>query len=214
MNARHIEKRLHRKGCSRYLNALSVSFLIELQNLAGLQLGILLQVIQLHDGTDRGATLFSNTEERLATLHLVEARLLLVAGLGSCRSQLHLLAVLVAAEAHAASATQTGGNGRLLLVGGLAEHVVVVDNILIAEVEHQGRVEGHATETRLEVQVGTRAPSGVATKTDGVAGAHFLILFYELLRHVGVVGLQTVVVADDDVLAVATAFVAYDTHLA
>ncbi len=42
MNAEDTEKRLHREGCSRYLNALSVSFLIELQNLAGLQLGILL----------------------------------------------------------------------------------------------------------------------------------------------------------------------------
>ena len=67
--------------------------LIVLQNLTCLQFGILLQVVQLHDGLDRGATMFGNRIERLTLFNLVEARLLRIAGCRSCCCQFHIFIV-------------------------------------------------------------------------------------------------------------------------
>ena len=61
-----------------------------------------------------------------------------------------LIAVGIELSAHA---TQAVGYHRLLLIAVAVEHIVVVDDILVSEVEHQGRVEGHPTETRFEVEV-------------------------------------------------------------
>ena len=93
------------------------------------------------------------------------------------------------------------------------EHVVVVNNVLIAEVEHQGRIQGYATEACLEMQVRTRATASVATQSDRIAGTYLLIFCDELLRHVTIDGLKTVVVADDHVLTITTTFIANNANL-
>ena len=63
------------------------------------------------------------------------------------------------------------------------------------------------------MEVGTCATACVAAQTDRIAGLYLFILSDELLRHVSVVGLQSVVVADDDILAVASWLVFHDTYL-
>ena len=57
---------------------------VEFQNLTRLQFRRLLQVVQLHNGIDSRATLAGDRVERLTLANLVEARLLLIAGCGSC----------------------------------------------------------------------------------------------------------------------------------
>ena len=64
------------------------------------------------------------------------------------------------------------------------------------------------------MKVRTGATTCVTTQSDRIAGLYLFILSDELLRHVSVVGLQSVVVADDDILAVASWLVFHDTHLA
>ena len=63
----------------------------------------------------------------------------------------------------------------------------------------------------MKVRTGTAAR--VATQTDRIASLDFLILGNQLLRHMSVVSLQTIVVADNHVFAVASWFVFHDTHL-
>ena len=60
------------------------------------------------------------------------------------------------------------------------EHIVVVDDILIAEVEHQGRVQSYAAETRLEMQVRTGATTCVTTQSDNIASTNLLVFLYQL----------------------------------
>lgn len=73
--------------------------LVELQNLTRLQLGTLLQVVQLHDGINCGSAMTGNRVECLTLLYLMEARLLCIRGSRCCCSQFHFLAPVVRTEA-------------------------------------------------------------------------------------------------------------------
>ena len=73
------------------------------------------------------------------------------------------------------------GLGRLAVHGAAAEDIVVAGDILIAEVEEEGGVEGHTAKAGLKMQVGTCASSSVSAKTDGVAGADGLVLSDQML---------------------------------
>ena len=134
----------------------------------------------------------------VATLHIVSdvVRVVVV-----CGSQIVVLAAL------------TCGSQRLPVVRLLAEEVCVASHVLVAEVEHQCRVESHSAETGLEVQVRTGASSGVAAQSDRVSGTYLLVFCHEMLRHVSVDGLQTVVVAYHNVVAVSVCLISHDAHL-
>ena len=58
------------------------------------------------------------------------------------------------------------------------------------------------------------ASSGVTSESDGVAGFYHLVDGYELLGHVGVVGLESVAMTDDDVFSVACCLVAHYAYFA
>ena len=61
------------QGEPRSLLFLSNYFLVEFQNLSGFELSTLLQVVQLHDGVHRCATLAGDRVECLTLANLVEA---------------------------------------------------------------------------------------------------------------------------------------------
>ena len=63
------------------------------------------------------------------------------------------------------------------------------------------------------MQVRTRAASRVTTESDRITGANLLILCYQLLGHVTVDSLQSVIVTDHDILTIAASLIAYDTYL-
>ena len=82
------------------------------------------------------------------------------------------------------------------------------------EVKEAFRVDKLTEEACLEVQVGACGASGIATESDDVAGFYNLIGLAEMAAHVTVDGLQSVVMADYDVVAVAFRLVFHDAHLA
>ena len=88
--------------------------LVVLQNLTSLQFGVLLQVIQLHDGFDRSTTMLGNRIERLTLLHLVEAGFLSIVGSRCCCCQFNIFALCL--DVAAANTAQTGSNCRLTLM--------------------------------------------------------------------------------------------------
>ena len=63
------------------------------------------------------------------------------------------------------------------------------------------------------MQVRTGATTCVTSQTDGITSLHFLILLNQLLRHVGIIGLQAIVMADDNVFAIALGLILHDTYL-
>ena len=173
-------------------------------------------MVELAESVDGHAALAGYRLQGLTLLHLVEVNLWGKRCLGGCNGQ--LVVVLIGVEAAVVSVridtTQTGGPCRL---GSIALAMVCIEiacHVLIAEVEHQGGIQGNATETCLKVQMGTRTAARVATQSDGLSGTYLLILTDELFRHVGIVGLQSIVVANHHVLAVAARFILHDAHLA
>ena len=63
------------------------------------------------------------------------------------------------------------------------------------------------------MEVRTGATACVSTQTDGLSGAYGLVFAYQLLGHVSVDGLQSVVVTDYYIFSIAVAIVFYDAHL-
>ena len=168
----------------------------------------LAEAVETAELIDRDIVFLSNRLQGVALDHFVVDTLAAVA---AGISATDLLAA-VSAIAHLAAGTC--GEIRLRIVATAVEDIVVARDILIAEVEHQCRVEGYAAQTRLEMEMRACASSGVAAQTDGLAGAHLLVLADELLGEVAVDGLKAIGMTDDDIVAVAVGFVAHDAHLA
>ena len=83
---------------------------------------------------------------------------------------------------------------------------------MVREVKNRGGVDGITHEAGFEMEVWAGAAAGAASKADGVACAHCLIGLYEVLIEVAVYGLESIGVADDDVVAVALAFIGGQTY--
>ena len=64
------------------------------------------------------------------------------------------------------------------------------------------------------MEVRSVGTASIATQSDRFAGLDGLVLFHEMFTHVAVESLQAVGVTDDDILAIALAFVLHHTHLA
>ena len=76
-----------------------------------------------------------------------------------------------------------------------------------------GLGQGYTTETGLEVQVRTGATTRVTTQANNVTSSYNLVFANQLSRHMTIDGLQTVVVADNNILTIAARLIAYDTYL-
>lgn len=167
----------------------------------------LAEAVETAELIDRDIVLLGNRLQGVALDHFVVDTLAAVA---AGISATDLLAA-VSAIAHLAAGTC--GEVRLRVVTTAVEDIVVARDILVAEVKHQCRVEGYTAQTCLEMEVRACASAGVAAQTDGLTGAHLLILADELLGKVAVDGLKAIGVTDDDVVAIAAGFVAHDAHL-
>ena len=110
--------------------------------------------------------------------------------------------------------TETCGLAWFLFISILVVNIIIACDILLAEVEHQRRIERHSAKTCLEVQMRTCAASGVSSKSYGFAGTNQLILLNKVFRHVRVDCLQSVVVTYHNIVAITTALISHDAHLA
>lgn len=167
----------------------------------------LAEAVEAAELVDRDVVLLGNRFQRVALDDLV------VDALAAAAANIAAVDLLAAVAAIAHFAAGAGSEIGLTVVATTVEDIVVARDILVAEVEHQGRVEGYATQTRLEVEVGTCASACIAAQSDGLAGAHLLVLTDELLGEMTVDGLQTIGMTDDNIVAVASGFVAHNTHL-
>ena len=155
---------------------------IVFQNLSRHQTLGLADAVGSAEGIHGGVALAGDRLEGLTLLHLVVARSLCIGSLGGCNSEVGILIVTADTTLAAAiDATQTGSLCRLGGITVATEVVEVACYVLIVEVEHQGRVQGYATETGLEVQVRTCATACVTTETDRITSLHFLILYNQML---------------------------------
>ena len=197
----------------------AVSRLGVAENLSGTDALVLADVVQSAEFVNAQATLAGDGIDGLAFGHLV---IEVVAGLGTVilvgGTSLRLATcgavhLLVRIGVLLATGGQVGLSTLTVVLAG-TEKVEVARDILIAEVEHQCGVERHATEACLEVEVRTRGTTSVSTETDGVTSPHVLIFPHKVSGQVAVDGLQSVVVTDDNIVAVTCTFVTHYTNLA
>ena len=157
--------------------------LIVFQNLSRHQTLGLTDAIGSAEGIHGGVALAGDRLEGLTLLYLVVARCLRIGSLGGCNSEVGIFIITTdtALAAGTTNTTQAGGLCRLCCITVTTEIVEVACYVLIMEVEHQGRVQGYATETGLEMQVRTCATTCVTTETDRITSLHFLILNNQML---------------------------------
>ena len=94
----------------------------------------------------------------------------------------------------------------------LVEDVVVASHVACLEVENQCGVNGFAHNTGFEMEVATEGASRVACQSDGVASFHFAVDAGEVLGEVAVDSFEAVMVADDNIIAIATAFISHHAY--
>ena len=92
--------------------------------------------------------------------------------------------------------------------------VEVACDILVGGVEEKCGIQGVSAKAGLKVKVRTRGTSRVATQADRLTSLDIFVGADELLRHVAVVGLQTIRVTDHDIFAIATGVIPHNAHLA
>ena len=158
------------------------------------------------------ATLLCDAHERLARLNLVVK--LFARRAGRISAHFATVNLLLGVTTVANLATGSVSFSVLALVTVALEIVEIACNILVAEIEEQGWVQCHTTETGLEMEVRTGASSCITTQAYHFSSSYFLILGNELLREVTIDGLQTIVVTNHDVLTVTTTFISYDANSA
>ena len=158
------------------------------------------------------ATLLCDARECLARLNLVVK--LFARRTGSISAHFATVYLLLGVTAVANLATGSVSLSILALVTVTLEIVEIASDVLVAEIEEQGRVQCHTTETGLEMEVRTGASTCITTQANHFSSSYFLILGNELLREVTVDGLQTIVVTNYDELSVTTSVISYDANLA
>ena len=142
-------------------------------------------------------------------LHSIVLLLALALAVLGCGCAVHVGRIVAAIALHT---TQASGLACIAIVGGLAIDVEVARHVLSTEVEQHGRIQGHATQAGFEVQVRTRRATRGTSQANHVAGSYHLILLHQLLRQVTIDGLQAVVVANHDVLAIALCLIFHHAH--
>lgn len=157
-------------------------------------------------------TLLCDAHERLARLNLVVK--LFARRAGRISAHFATVNLLSGVTAVANLATGSVSLSILVLVTVTLEIVEIASDILVAEIEEQGWVQCHTTETGLEMEMRTGASTCIATQANHFSSSYFLILGNELRREVTVDGLQTIVVTNYDELSVTTSVISYDANLA
>ncbi len=120
------------------------------------------------------ATFVSNAHQSLASLYLVVKLLARCA----CGISAHFATVYLLSGIAAVANLATGCIclSILAFVSITVEIVEVTGNVLIAEVEEQGWVQGYAAETSLEVEVRTSTSTCITTQADYFPGSYLLVL--------------------------------------
>lgn len=155
------------------------------QELSRTDTGILSDAVSLAKFFGRDASFAGNGEDGFAGFNLVIAFGTAVSHVGVARSAVVLGGVVarniseIVAVFHLGT-SQTVGLSRLLAESGATEHIGICCHVLRTEVEQESRIECDATQACLEVEVRTRAASGVSTQTDGVAGTYILVFFHQM----------------------------------
>ena len=158
------------------------------------------------------ATLLCDAHERLARLNLVVK--LFSRRTGRISAYFATVNLLSGVTTVANLATGSVSLSILALVTVTLEIVEIASDVLVAEIEEQGWVQCHTTETGLEMEVRTGASTCVTTQANHFSSFYFLILGNELRREVTIDGLQTIVVTNYDELSVTTSVISYDANLA
>ena len=145
-------------------------------DLSGSHTLVFAESVQAAELVDVHMELVGNALKRLAVLHLVVEALRTVHGVVDylvgrlAASQFATLNHVAGVTAVAHLAALACGLCRLAVVCLTVKHVLVARHILVAEVEEQGGVEGHAAQACFEVEVRTSASAGVATQSDALRG--------------------------------------------
>ena len=120
------------------------------------------------------ATLLCDAHERLARLNLVVK--LFARRAGRISAHFATVNLLSGVTAVANLATGSVGLSILVLVTVTLEIVEIASDILVAEIEEQGWVQGYTAETSLEVEVRTSTSTGITTQADYFSGSYLLVL--------------------------------------
>src|SRR5574344_449710 len=92
------------------------------------------------------------------------------------------------------------------------DNVVVAYYVLTGKVKYQCRVDRLTKYSGLKVEVRARRTTSVATQADGLTSTNNLILLHDLLAQVTIECFKTIGVANDNIVAIATAIVFADTY--
>ena len=191
------------------------------QDLSGTQDGGALDVVHAAEFLDGCATFACDGGECFARLDFVYLRawllshllnLLLLEGFAFCLLLDERVGSYFVHFFFAAYDVVAGCQHDALAAG--AEKVEVAFDVTCLEVEEFFGVDELSEEACLEVQMRTRRASGVAAESDGFACFDDLVGLDEVLAHVAINGFEAVGMSDDNVVAVASAFVANDAHFA
>ena len=87
-----------------------------------------------------------------------------------------------------------------------------MDGHAVLKIDNMGRIDGLPEEARLEMEMRTGRTACVSAQTDGVARTDDVVHFHQLFGKMAVDGFQSVRMADNEVIAVAAAFVIADAH--
>ena len=85
---------------------------------------------------------------------------------------------------------------------------------LIFEINNSRRVDGYAEIACLEVEMGTGASACVAAERYRLACLDILVWFHEEAAEMAVDGLETVVMTDNHIVAIATTFIFREAYFA
>ena len=95
----------------------------------------------------------------------------------------------------------------------LAESISIGYDILFREVEHINRVDGDSQKAGFKVEMRTGRTSGVTTQPDRFTSFYQLIFFNQLLRQVSIYSFQSIIVTNDYIFTVPSAFIFHNTYL-
>lgn len=97
---------------------------------------------------------------------------------------------------------------------GAIESKCAVERGLVLEIDYGGGIDGNAHETGFEMEVRTGRAACVTAESYRVTGFHAVVGLCNEFGEVSVYGLHTVVVADHDVVAIASTLITTDAYFA
>ena len=94
-----------------------------------------------------------------------------------------------------------------------AERISIGNDILFWKVKHINRINCNSQEAGFEMKMRTCRTSGVTTQPDRFTSFYQLIFFNQLLRQVSIYSFQSIIVTNDYIFTVPSAFIFHNTYL-